>query len=347
MAEQGQTPAGAVHAPERRRAASLSLVLGAAVFGGKIAAYGLTGSTAVLSDALESVVNVAAAALLAYSIAVAARPADRSHPYGHGKVEFFSAGVEGALIAVAAGVILFEAVRELFRGWEPQRLDLGLGIVAAMAVVNAALGGYLIRVGRRTQSLALVADGRHLLTDVATSAAVVLGLLAVRFTGWWALDPLVAIAVALNIMRTGASLLREAVGGLMDEADSSLLATLSRALEANRRPWWIDVHSLRAWRSGAVSHVDLHLVVPRYYDVERLHRVDEEISAAAAEAGADANEVIIHFDPCRPRQCPECPVDPCPVRGAPFRKRDPLSLERTTRGDELLETGLPIRPPEE
>ena len=329
-------------ASAQRRAARLSLSGGVAVFGGKLLGYLLTGSSAVLSDALESSVNVAAAALLLYSVRVAARPADRDHPYGHGKVEFFSAGVEGTLIAVAAVLILVEAGRELLRGPELHRIDLGLLLVSAMAALNLALGGYLIRVGRRTRSIALVADGKHLLTDVVTSAGVVLGLSAVWLTGFAVLDPLVAIAVAVHILRTGYTLVREAVGGLMDEADEAVLSRIVDALERDRRPWWIDVHTLRAWRSGAAQHTDLHLAVPRYFDAERLHQIDDEVGASVSASAGVFADVIVHFDPCRPRHCGGCAVADCPVRAEPFRSRDPLTLERSVRADEKLDTGEPV-----
>jgi cation diffusion facilitator family transporter len=321
----------------RIRAGRIALAVGGAIFAGKLAAYLLTGSAALLSDALESIVNVVAAALLLYSLTVAARPADRSHPYGHGKVEFFSAGVEGTLIAVASTLILIEAGRALWFGPNLRRVDLGLLLFAGLTAMNAALGAYLLRIGRRTQSLALQADGQHVLTDVATSLGIMVGLLAVQLTGWTPLDPLIAIAVALNILRTGWSLLRAAVGGLMDEADDELLRTMAQALEEKRRPWMVDVHSLRAWRSGAFQHVDLHVTVPRYYDAEQLHHIDDEITDQLLAAAGRAGDVIVHFDPCRPRECPGCGVADCPVRAAPFLRREALTLERATREDLVVE----------
>jgi cation diffusion facilitator family transporter len=328
--------------PARLRAGWFSLVVGLLVLGAKLSAWWLTGSTAVLSDALESVVNVAAGALLLYSLHVARQPADTNHPYGHGKVEFFSAGVEGTLIAVAALLIGVEAAREIARGPSLRQLDVGLALVSAATVLNAAAGLQLIRVGRRTHSLALVADGRHLLTDVVTSVGVIAGLALVWITGWSLLDPLVALAVAVHILRTGWRLAREAVGGLMDEADPRLLGRIADALEARRAPHWIDAHSLRGWRSGPVQHVDLHLVVPRYFDADRLHRIDEEVEAIALGAAGLPGEVIVHFDPCRPRHCRGCAVDPCPVRSEPFAAQRLLTLERATRGDEALDTGAPV-----
>ncbi len=328
----------------RVRAAWLALGVGTAIFAGKLGLTFATGSTAVFSDAMESIVNVAAGALLLYTLIVAARPADRDHPYGHGKVEFFSAGAEGTLIAVAALAIWVEAARDLWRGPALEQIDLGILGVAALAGANALLGGYLIRTGRLHHSEALVADGRHLMTDVVTSVGVVFGLVAVRVTGLVWLDPVVAIGVGANVLRTGYQLVRSAVGGLMDEADESLLAPICEALEKERRPWWIDVHSLRTFRSGAVQHTDLHLSVPRYYDADRLHRIGDAVHDAVLGATGLPGDVIVHFDPCRPRQCPTCPMPDCPVRVAAFVDRPPITLDTALRGDERLDTGEPLPP---
>ena len=326
----------------RIRAGYLSLVLGSLIFAGKLGAWAFTGSTAVYSDAMESVVNVAAAGLLVYSLIIAARPADRGHPYGHGKVEFFSAGVEGALIAVAAVLILVQAARAILAGPQIRHLNEGVAIVSLLAVANALLGLYLIRVGKRTGSIAIEADGRHLMTDVVTSVGVAAGLGAVWATGWTLLDPLVAIAVALNILRTGWFLMRRAVGGLMDEADVASLERMVTAIEAEREPWCIDVHSLRSMRSGAAQHVDLHVVVPRYYDAEQLHEIDTRTNERILGALGIAGDVIVHFDPCRPRHCPSCAMVDCPVRAVSFQERRALSVDGATRGDEVLDTGAPL-----
>lgn len=326
----------------RLRAGLLAFVGGIVVMAAKLLAWRLTGSTAVLSDALESFVNVAAAALLLYSLYVSAQPADRNHPYGHGKVEFFSAGVEGTLIAVAAFGIVFVAVRALIFGPEVRRLDTGLVLVSAATGINGLLGAYLARVGSRQHSPALVADGRHLLTDVWTSVGVIGGLLLVRITGIAMLDPLIALAVAVQILVTGWRVIREAVGGLMDEADPSTLREMTEALCAQREPSWIDAHSLRAWRSGPVEHVDLHLVVPRYFDADRLHVIGQQVEDVLIGATGRPGEAIVHFDPCRPRHCSGCAVDPCPVRSAAMVLQRPITVERATRGDETLDTGTPV-----
>jgi cation diffusion facilitator family transporter len=330
--------------PARTRAGRISLLAGSAICAGKFVAASVTDSAALLSDALESTVNIAAAALLLYTLIVAARPADRDHPYGHGKVEFFSAGVEGALIAVAALAIIYHAALDLIRGPALQRLDVGIALAAGLAVANAALGAYLVRTGSRHASEALVADGRHVLTDVVTTVGVIVGLVLVRFTGLAILDPLVAMAVAGSILYTGWRLLRVAVGGLMDEADTRLLGRVCEALERRRDESWIDVHGLRSFRSGAVHHADLHLAVPRYFDADRLHEVGESVRETILAATELPGDVIVHFDPCRPRQCPICAMRDCPVRAAPHERRPPITLERALRGDELLDDGRPLPP---
>jgi cation diffusion facilitator family transporter len=321
----------------RLRAGRLSLAVGVVVFAAKVAAWIVTGSVAVFSDAMESIVNVVAALLLVWSLRLAAQPADRDHPYGHGKAEFLSAGVEGALIIVAALLIAVQALRDLLVGSVPQRLDTGMALVAGASLLNGGLGLYLVRVGRRTHSLALLADGRHILTDVWTSAGVLIGLLAVEWTGRVWLDPAVALAVAANIVREGWGLIQRSVGGLLDEADERLLARLAGALEAKRPPEWIDVHGLRAWRSGAEAHVDLHLVVPRYFDAERLHGLQEEIEQRLREAAAMPAEAVVHFDPCRPLECPNCAMPACAVRAAPHDARRPIDAARATRVDADVE----------
>jgi divalent metal cation (Fe/Co/Zn/Cd) transporter len=288
------------------RAGKVALAAGVLIFVGKLATFRLTGSSAVFSDAMESVVNVAAAGLLLYSVTVAARPADRDHPYGHGKVEFFAAGVEGALIAFAAVMIFYQSALDIVSGSELRRLDLGLIAIAALSVLNALVGRYLIAVGRRTHSIALIADGKHLFTDVVTSGAVLAGLALVKLTGIALFDPLVAMGVA--------------------------------------EPWWIDVHSLRSWCSGPIQHSELHLAVPRFFDADQLHQISERVQEVTLSATGLPGDVLVHFDPCRPRQCSACAMEACEQRAHAFVQRESITLGRATRGDEALDTGEPVEP---
>ena len=309
-----------------RRAGWASLLTGIFLLAVKFAAYAATGSVAVLSDAAESVVNVGAALMLIWALRIAAIPADASHPYGHGKIESFSAGAEGALIFAVAVVIIWESLLALITGSELRNVDLGLFAVLGAGAVNAALGAYLLRAGRAAGSVALEADGRHVLADAWTSAGVVLGLGAVWLTGWRALDPLVAIVVAAHLLSQGARIVKRAVDNLMDAASPELLGELARRLSAAREDSWIDIHDLRAWRSGAALHADLHVVAPRYYNVSQLHdihgRVKDAILADAREGGA-----VAHFDPCRPEHCPQCAMPECPVRSEPLSSRRPITAE--------------------
>ncbi|MCP3986416.1 MAG: cation transporter [bacterium] len=321
---------------ERLRAGWAAAAVGAAVFATKLSAWVVTGSTAVFADAMESVVNVVAAALLLVSLYVAARPADEGHPYGHGKIEYFSAGIEGALIAVAAVLIGVESGRALISGAPLQRLGLGLELVIAASVANALLAFYLLRTGKRTRSAALVADGKHVLADVWTSAGVIIGMAAVWATGWARLDPLVALAVAAHVLREGWLLVKDAAEGLMDAADNDLLDRLAGALLEEREPGWIDVHGLRAWRSGADVHADLHLVVPRFYDADRLHGIHDAVELAL-ENDVRAGEVVVHFDPCRPLYCEGCVMEDCPMRSSPLGSRLPLDRQQAVREDAVVE----------
>ncbi|MEM7203178.1 MAG: cation diffusion facilitator family transporter [Planctomycetota bacterium] len=322
----------------RLRAARWSLAVGLLVFGGKLAAYLLTDSTAVFSDAMESVVNIAAAAVLLLSLRLAAQPADRDHPYGHGKVEFFSAGIEGAFLLGAGIWIAVEAVGAFVVGSTVHSLNIGVAFLVGFSVINAALGVHLVRTGEATHSLALVADGKHVLADVWTTAGVIIGLAAVEVTGWGVLDPLIALAVAVNIMRESRNLLREAVRGLMDEADEPLLEEIAASFDVGRPAEWIDVHGLRSRRSGPLVHADLHLVVPRYFDVQRLHVLHEDIEIAVRQAVRGTAETVVHFDPCRVSDCPRCRVSHCPVRAAvPAGPGYEITLERATRSDATAE----------
>jgi cation diffusion facilitator family transporter len=282
-----------------RTAAVVSLVVGGVLLGAKWVAYWLTGSHAILSDALESIVNVAASGFALVSVVLSARPPDPKYPYGYGKIAYFSAGFEGGLIALAACAIVYEAVQGLVYGQALRQLDLGIGIIAVASLVNLALGLGLVRVGRRTQSLILTADGQHILADAYTSFGVVAGVGLVRLTGRQWLDGLVALLVGLNLLRTGYGLVREGIIGLMDRADPAMLGRVVEALQAERQPGWIDLHQLRAWQAGDRVFLDFHLVVPDHWTVSQVHDTHVRCREVLQRALGVPNEIIIHFDPER------------------------------------------------
>ena len=324
----------------RLRAALLSLVVATLILAAKYQAYRMTGSTAVLSDALESIVNVLAAVFALGGLIFAGRPADRNHPYGHGKIEFFSAAFEGGLIAFASILIVYEAVRSLVSGPDVRQIGAGLLIVLGTGLVNLALGTYLVRTGRRYLSLTLVADGQHVLADVWTSAGVIVGLGLVQLTGRAWLDPLVALLVALWLMLTGFRLVRHAAGGLLDEEDPLLLKQVLDALQKYVGGGVIRVHHLRAIRSGRFQHVEAHLVVPEFWSVERAHDLSEDVAARVIRDLGAEGEMVFHTDPCHRVYCVTCDLEDCPIRREPFLKLTPLTLEEVVQPD-MPRSGAP------
>ena len=317
----------------RLRAGLYSLAVSVVLLGAKYAAYRLTGSTAILSDALESIVNVVAALFALGCLVFAGRPADRNHPYGHGKIEFLSAAFEGGLIAFAAVLIIYEVVQTLIRGVDVRQIEAGLGIVIAAGLVNLVLGRYLVRTGRRVSSLVLIADGRHVLSDFWTSLGIVVGLVLVRVTGLAWLDPVTAALVALNLLWTGVRLLRQAASGLLDEEDTALLDRLLRVLDAHVGQGVIRVHHLRAIRSGRFHHVDADLVVPEFWSVERAHDLAERLALEVMRELDVEGELVFHVDPCHRVYCAMCDLDDCPVRREPFLGRPALTLDEAVQPD--------------
>ena len=317
----------------RRWAIALSLLISLALLAVKFQAYRLTGSTAILSDALESIVNVVAAIFALGALVFAGRPADRNHPYGHGKMEFLSAAFEGGLIAFAAVLIVYEVVQALLYGVSLRALDTGVAVVLGAGLVNLALGVYLVRTGRRYDSITLVADGRHVMADFYTSAGIVVGLLLVRVTGFGWLDPLVAAVVALNLLWTGLRLVRQAAAGLLDEEDPALLGRLVDALQPHLGEGVIRVHHLRAIRSGRVHHVDAHLVVPEFWSVERSHELAEQLGERVMKDLGVEGEMTLHTDPCHRIYCRMCDLEDCPIRRDLFLGRPPLTLDEAVQPD--------------
>lgn len=309
----------------RKQAALISLLVGFVMLAIKTSAYLLTNSAAIFSDALESVVHIAATAMALYSVILSSRPPDDSHPYGHGKIEFVSAGIEGTLIVIAALGIIFEAVHGLTSGKVLVELDVGIYLTLGASVINLALGWFLINRGKATDSITLIADGKHVLTDSYTSFGVVVGLGLVELTGFELLDSIVAIIVAANILQSGYKLIRVSIGGLMDESDAETLTRIRDAVNKYRSPEWIDLHHLRVIRSGRMHHVDFHLTIPFYWNVERAHGFEKEITIMISESLGGGSQVLIHLDPCKSTFCKMCRVDPCPERKAPHN----LSLDWT------------------
>lgn len=296
------------------RAMLVALVVGLVITVMKFCAYGITGSSAILSDALESIINVVASGFALGSLLLSAKPPDESHPYGHGKIEYFSAGFEGALIMLAAGGIFSVGFRQILSPKELPHLQSGLLILLGASAANLVLGLSLVRLGKRIRSLALVADGRHILTDVYTSVGVVVGLVLVYLTGWKSLDGIVACAVGIQIVRSGYSLVRAAFAGLMDESDPTLLDEICSVLQRNRQDVWIDVHRLRAKRSGQRVQLDFHLILPRDFPLDSGHAEVKKVEQIFSDHFGEQVDVLVHLDPCANPDCPICRHEPCVLR---------------------------------
>ncbi|KYG67030.1 cation transporter [Bdellovibrio bacteriovorus] len=316
----------------RNRAAWISAIASILIFLLKVYAYRLTNSAAVLSDALESIVNVIAAGVALYVIRISSEPADENHPYGHGKAESFSSTFEGGLIFFAAVMIIAESIKALIYHEPAQKLELGLVFVGAAAILNLVLGLYLKNTGIKHQSEALRASGTHVLSDVVTTVGVMLGLGLVLLTGWEWIDPVVAILVGLQLAYSGYKIVRESLGVLMDEQNEEVLGNLARSLEKNRRPGIIDIHELRTIRSGRFHHVDAHLVVPEYWDVSRVHSLGNAFEADVVRDYEFDGELAFHIDPCKKSFCSVCSVPDCPIRQAPFQQERPFTVKSLTGG---------------
>ena len=273
-----------------------SIVVGILVLVIKGAAWWVTGSVALLSDALESTVNLATALAALVAIRVAARPADASHPYGHDKAEYFSAVMEGVLILLAAILILREAWSGFLAPRPPEAPTLGLAISLCATALNAGWAFVLIRYGRREQSPALVADGRHLWTDVVTSAGVVVGIGLTLLTGIWAIDPLIAALVALHILGSGWGIVRASLSGLMDEALPEERLAEIRRLIADSADGAHEAHDLRTRQAGTTTFIDFHLVVPGEMSVLDAHEICDRIETRIRHEFEDAH-IAIHVEP--------------------------------------------------
>jgi cation diffusion facilitator family transporter len=273
-----------------------SVAVAAAVLVLKLLAWGLTGSVALLADALESVVNVAAALAALAAVRYAAIPPDANHPYGHAKAEYFSAVLEGALIVLAAMLILHEAWRSLEAPRAPEQAVLGLAVSAAATAANAGWAVVLARRGRSLRSPALLADARHLLTDVVTSTGVLVGVGLVAVTGLLWFDPLLAALTAVNILWSGGRLVRSSVGGLMDEAVSPETLGRIRGILAESAEGAIEAHDIRTRHAGHLTFVEFHLVVPGAMRVDEAHAICDRVEAAL-KAELDSAVITIHVEP--------------------------------------------------
>ncbi|MBX2933751.1 MAG: cation transporter [Ferruginibacter sp.] len=293
----------------------------------KAAAWYITGSVAILTDALESIVNVVAGLVGVYSLYVSAKPQDKDHPYGHGKAEFISAALEGFMITVAAILIIYEAVYNLLHTHEIKKLDYGIYLIAITGIINYICGVICINTGKKNNSLALIASGKHLQTDTWSTIGIVAGLILIYLTKLLWLDSVIAILFAIIILYTGYKILRSSFAGIMDEADMKLLKQMVEMLNANRRENWIDLHNLRIIKYGSRIHLDCHLTVPWYLNVNEAHEEIDALSGLVKKEYGESVELFVHSDGCMDFSCRICTKKNCAVRKHDFEKKIEWTIE--------------------
>ena len=311
----------------------LIAVFGIILFVGKLVAWKLTDSDAVFSDAMESIVNVISAFMGLYSLHLASKPKDEDHPYGHGKVEFVTSGIEGALIAIAGIMIIYEGINSLVTGRILKSLDWGIAIIAATAVINYILGYISVKKGEKENSLVLIASGKHLQSDTVTTLGVVISLIIVYFTGIFWIDSVVALIFGFYIIFIGYKIVRKSLSGIMDEQDPELLNNIIQLLEKNRKTEWIDIHNMKIQQFGSSLHIDAHITLPYYYSLREAHQEMENVIMLLAKNTRRTVEFNFHMDDCKTISCPVCQIFDCPVRELPFVQRVKWTPENVTSVD--------------
>jgi cation diffusion facilitator family transporter len=305
----------------------------------KFLAYYLTSSNAILTDALESIVNVFAGFLALYSLVLSARPKDKNHPYGHGKIEFISSSVEGALILIAGSIMIGKSVYNFFFPEELSNLDHGIWLTAVAGAVNFLLGHLSTKRGKVSNSITLLASGQHLKSDAYSTVGMILGLAIIWFTGAVWMDNVIAIVFGGIIAVTGYRILKKSISGIMDEADYQILEEVTELLETNRNENWVDLHNLRLIRYGAHLHIDAHVTVPWYFSIKEAHEEITAIDQLINQHIEAPVEFFIHTDPCLPFSCKICEKADCQHRQHTFEKRVIWNLENTMENQKHGEEG--------
>jgi len=302
----------------KNRLALLSLVVSVGLVVIKFYAYYLTASQAVLTDALESIINVFTSGFAFYSIYLSSLPKDENHPYGHGKIEYLSIGFEGALILIAGVYIFYSAIIALLHPHTVGQLDVGMLLLGLTALINLGVGFVLLRAGRRLNSVALVGDGQHLYLDALSTLVSCVALVLVRLTDNVLFDAGAALVLGVFIVVNGFRMVRRSVSGLMDESDVQTVEQVIAELQRQRRPAWIDVHNLRVLRYGANLHIDCHMQMPYYFSLEETHNELNAIEGLIKSRFDVEVEMFVHADPCTFAACSLCSVPDCPVRRHAF-----------------------------
>ncbi|RNI21826.1 cation diffusion facilitator family transporter [Rufibacter latericius] len=316
------------------RVMALMLVLALVLLSVKFGAFFLTNSNAILTDALESIINFVTGGVALYSVYLAAKPKDKDHPYGHGKIEFISSGLEGSLISLAGVAIIFKSVYNLLYPQPIHKMDVGIFLTLATGLVNFLAGRYLIRRGTDHHSLTIIANGKHLLSDAYSSLGLVIGLGCIYFTQILWLDSVVAIIFGSFITYTGYGIVRNSISGVMDEADHELMERIITVLNQRRRENWIDLHNMRVIKYGSQLHIDSHLTLPWYFNLQEAHKEVEMLQDMISDEMGDVVELFVHLDPCLPpASCRLCTKSDCHVREHEFVSRVEWTLANVSENE--------------
>lgn len=309
---------------QRRKRYALKLVIGASLLitAIKLVAFYFTHSTAILSDSLESVINLAASLFALWSLYYASRPRDSKHPYGHGKIEFLAATAEGCLIFGLGALILAKAIYNLFNLHSVENLDVGVVLIGVTAVVNFFLSRYLLGQARKFESVILASDSKRVLTDSLTSVALVTGLFIIYFTGMIWIDSFLAILSGIFVIRTGYKLVSQSVKGLLDAADDTVLQDVITVLQDGSRPEWIDIKNMRASHHGMYLYVDCHLTLPWYWSLQQVSEQVREAELLINQRFKERVELFVQAEPCKPRHCTECNMAGCAMRQHPNKRME-------------------------
>ena len=293
----------------------------------KVVTYILTHSLSVLSDSLESVVNIVATIVGSYSLFVASKPKDKDHPYGHGKAEFVSAAFQGTLIIGIGCLIIYKAIDSFIHPVSLQNLNNGIWLLVIIAIINLVTALVLNRIGKKNKSLAILASGKLFQIDFFTTAAIVIGIILLLVTGYQKIDALIALFLGIYVIFDGYKIVRQSLAGIMDEADMVLLKEVITEINLSRNAKWIDLHNLRVIRYGTLMHIDCHLTVPWYFNVKEAHEAMDDFTGLIQNKFGDSVEFFVHTDGCMPFSCPICTIENCEQRIAPFEKKLNWNIE--------------------
>ena len=311
-----------------QRIIAISSVL---IFAGKLLAYFLTNSVGILTDALESTVNVTTGFITLYAVYVSLKPKDENHPFGHGKVEFLSASIEGFLIVIAGLIIIFEAIKRLFIPVQISQLDIGIIIVAIAGFLNYLIGWYSIKIGKTNNSIALISSGKHLHSDTYSSIGLVLGLLLLYFTKVTWLDSLIALIFGTIIVITGLKILKETSSNLMDEADFKLIEKFGKIIDNNKPEKWIDIHNFKLVKYGNVFHINCDLVLPWNLYLSDAHEEGEKLKNLLVSNFPEDIVFNLHTDECFKKYCKNCKRVDCKERTNDFEAQLSFDMKRFTK----------------